>query len=94
MKYIIIAFLIYIVLVLISTNIIKKYISKRVEEDLKLLEEITNIENEIDGVIDRVKIKLYDVYLGKCRESLRERQKINTELREQLLLVKGKLKIK
>lgn len=62
------------VVLIIITSLIKrwlrKYIEKRIDEGLTLLENLESINDELDTKIDSVKIKIYNMYLDRCRESL------------------------
>ena len=84
------------VVLIIITSLIKrwlrKYIEKRIDEGLILLEKLENINDELDTKIDGVKIKMYDVYLDRCKESLRKKRKMDREYRELTQKVKEKMK--
>ena len=84
----------YFVVVLIVFEIVKhylkKYINKRIDESLALLNKLENINKELDTKIDSVKIKMYDVYLDRCRESLRKKREMDNEYREMTRKVKEK----
>ena len=86
----------YFVVVLIVFEIVKhylkKYINKRIDESLELLNKLENINKELDTKIDSVKIKMYDVYLDRCRESLRKKREMDNEYREMTRKVKEKIK--
>ena len=71
---------------------LRKYIEKRIDEGLILLEKLENINDELDTKIDGVKIKMYDVYLDRCKESLRKKRKMDREYRELTQKVKEKMK--
>lgn len=85
----------YFVVVLIVFEIVKhylkKYINKRIDESLELLNKLENINKELDTKIDSVKIKMYDVYLDRCRESLRKKREMDNEYREMIRRVKEKM---
>ena len=82
------------VVLIIITSLIKrwlrKYIEKRIDEGLIVLEKLENINDELDTKIDGVKIKMYDVYLDRCRESLRKKREMDNEYREMTRKVKEK----
>ena len=56
---------------------LRKYIEKRINQSLELLNKLENINKELDTKIDSVKIKMYDVYLDRCRESLRKKREMD-----------------
>lgn len=89
-------YLVMLVVLIIFTSLIKrwlrKYIEKRIDEGLILLEKLENINDELDTKIDGVKIKMYDVYLDRCKESLRKKRKMDREYRELTQKVKEKMK--
>ena len=51
---------------------LKKYINERIDESLKLLDKLENINDELDTKIDSVKIKIYNMYLDRCTEDKRQ----------------------
>ena len=69
---------------------LRKYIEKRIDEGFRLLNELENINNKLDTKIEGVKIKMYDVYLDRCRESLRKKREMDNEYREMTRKVKEK----
>ena len=69
----------------------KKYINERIDENLKLLDKLENINDELDTKIDSVKIRLYDVYLDRCKESLRKKRKMDKEVRQMTQKIKDKV---
>ena len=75
----------------IIKHYLKKYINKRIDESLKLLDKLENINDELDPKIDGVKIKMYDVYLERCRESLRKKREMDKEIRETAQKIKDKI---
>ena len=83
------------VVLIIITSLIKrwlrKYIEKRIDEGLILLEKLENINDELDTKIDGVKIKMYDVYLDRCRESLRKKREMDKEVRRMTQKIKDKI---
>lgn len=85
----------YSLLALIVFEIIKrylkKYINERIDESLKLLDKLENINNELDAKIDSVKIRLYDVYLNRCKESLRKKREMDKEVRQMTQKIKDKI---
>ena len=89
-------YLVMLVVLIIFKSLIKrwlrKYIEKRIDEGLILLEKLENINDELDTKIDGVKIKMYDVYLDRCKESLRKKRKMDREYRELTQKVKEKMK--
>ena len=88
--YLVIA-LILIVIINYLGRWLRKYIEKRIDEDLRLLNELENINNKLDIKIDDVKIKLYDVYLDRCKESLRKKREMDSEIRRMTRKVKEKI---
>ena len=70
---------------------LKKYINERIDESLELLNKLENINKELDTKIDSVKIKMYDVYLDRCRESLRKKREMDKEIRETAQKIKDKI---
>lgn len=84
------------VVLIIITNLIKRwlreYIEKRIDEGLTILEKLEDINDELDTKIDNVKIKIYDMYLDKCKESLRKKREMDSEYRELTQKVKEKIK--
>lgn len=82
-----------VVLIIITSYLkrwLRKYIEKRINQSLELLNKLENINKELDTKIDGVKIKMYDVYLDRCRESLRKKRKMDNEYREMTRKVKEK----
>ena len=83
------------VVLIIITSLIKrwlrKYIEKRIDEGLIVLEKLENINDELDTKIDGVKIKMYDVYLDRCRESLRKKREMDKEVRRMTQKIKDKI---
>ena len=71
---------------------LRKYIEKRIDEGLTLLEKLEDINDELDTKINNVKIKIYDMYLDRCKESLRKKRKMEREYRELTQKVKEKMK--
>ena len=88
-------YLVMLVVLIIFTSLIKrwlrKYIEKRIDEGLILLEKLENINDELDTKIDGIKIKMYDVYLDRCRESLRKKREMDKEIREMAQKIKDKI---
>lgn len=88
-------YLVIPVVLIIITSLIKrwlrKYIEKRIDEGLTLLEKLEDINDELDKKIDSVKIKMYDVYLDRCRESLRKKREMDKEIREMAQKIKDKI---
>nr|DAK10721.1 MAG TPA: Protein of unknown function (DUF2570) [Bacteriophage sp.] len=70
---------------------LRKYIEKRIDEALSLLNELENINNKLDTKIDSVKIKLYDVYLDRCKESLKKKRQMDNEVRQMAQKIKEKI---
>ena len=89
-------YLVIPVVLIIITSLIKrwlrKYIEKRIDEGLTLLEKLEDINDELDTKINNVKIKIYDMYLDRCKESLRKKRKMEREYRELTQKVKEKMK--
>ena len=92
---IIFCYLVIALILIVTINYLgiwlRKYIEKRIDEALSLLNELENINNKLDTKIDSVKIKLYDVYLDRCRESLRKKREMDNEYREMTRKVKEKI---
>ena len=88
-------YLVMLVVLIIFTSLIKrwlrKYIEKRIDEGLIVLEKLENINDELDTKIDGVKIKMYDVYLDRCRESLRKKREMDKEVRRMTQKIKDKI---
>lgn len=83
-----------VVLIIITSYLkrwLRKYIEKRINQSLELLNKLENINKELDTKIDSVKIKMYDVYLDRCRESLRKKREMDNEHREMTRKVKEKI---
>lgn len=83
------------VVLIIFTNLIKKwlqkYIEKSIDEGLTLLENLENINDELDTKIDSVKIKIYNMYLDRCRESLKKKREMDKEIRQITQKIKDKI---
>ena len=92
---IIFCYLVIALILIVTINYLgiwlRKYIEKRIDEALSLLNELENINNKLDTKIDSVKIKLYDVYLDRCRESLRKKREMDSEIRRMTRKVKEKM---
>lgn len=88
-------YLVITLILIISINYLgrwlRKYIEKRIDERLRLLNELENINNKLDTKIDSVKIKLYDVYLDRCKESLKKKREMDSEIRRMARKVKEKM---
>ena len=88
-------YLVITLILIISINYLgrwlRKYIEKRIDEGLRLLNELENINNKLDTKIDSVKIKLYDVYLDRCKESLKKKREMEKEIRETAQKIKDKI---
>lgn len=69
----------------------KKYIKERIERDLKLLDKLQEIGKDIDGETDRLKIMIYDKYLDRCKESLKRKREMDSEIRRMTRKVKEKI---
>ena len=89
-------YLVMLVVLIIFTSLIKrwlrKYIEKRIDEGLILLEKLENINNELDTKIDGVKIKMYDVYLDRCKENLNKKREMDNEVRQLSKEIKEKIR--
>ena len=89
-------YLVITLILIISINYLgrwlRKYIEKRIDEGLTLLENLEDINDELDTKINNVKIKIYDMYLDRCKESLRKKRKMEREYRELTQKVKEKMK--
>ena len=83
----------YSLLALIVFEIIKrylkKYINERIDESLKLLDKLENINDELDTKIDSVKI--YNMYLDRCRESLKKKREMDKEIKRMTQKIKDKI---
>lgn len=83
------------VVLIIFTSLIKKwlqkYIEKSIDEGLTLLENLENINDELDAKIDSVKIKIYNMYLDRCRESLKKKREMDKEIRQITQKIKDKI---
>lgn len=75
----------------IIKHYLKKYINERIDENLKLLDKLENINDELDTKIDSVKIRLHDLYLDRCKESLRKKRKMDKEVRKMTQKIKDKV---
>lgn len=88
-------YLVITLILIISINYLgrwlRKYIEKRIDEGLRLLNELENINNKLDTKIDSVKIKLYDVYLDRCKESLKKKREMDKEIRQITQKIKDKI---
>ena len=88
-------YLVITLILIISINYLgrwlRKYIEKRIDEGLRLLNELENINNKLDTKIDSVKIKLYDVYLDRCKESLKKKREMDSEIRRMTRKLKEKM---
>lgn len=88
-------YLVITLILIISINYLgrwlRKYIEKRIDEGLRLLNELENINNKLDTKIDSVKIRLYDVYLDRCKESLKKKREMDSEIRRMTRKVKEKM---
>ena len=91
-------YLVITLILIISINYLgrwlRKYIEKRIDEGLTLLEKLEDINDELDTKINNVKIKIYDMYLDRCKESLRKKRKMEREYRELTQKVREKMKYK
>ena len=89
-------YLVITLILIISINYLgrwlRKYIEKRIDKGLTLLEKLEDINDELDTKINNVKIKIYDMYLDRCKESLRKKRKMEREYRELTQKVKEKMK--
>jgi len=88
-------YLVMLVVLIIFTSLIKrwlrKYIEKRIDEGLILLEKLENINDELDTKIDGIKIKIYNMYLDRCRESLEKKRETDKEIRQITQKIKDKI---
>ena len=83
-----------VVLIIITSYLkrwLRKYIEKRINQSLELLNKLENINKELDTKIDSVKIKMYDMYLDRCRESLKKKRKMDKEIRQLTQKMKNKI---
>ena len=56
-------FMVALIVFEIIKHYLKKYINERIDESLKLLDKLENINDELDTKIDSVKIKIYNMYV-------------------------------
>lgn len=70
---------------------LRKYIEKRIDESFRLLNELENINDKLDTKIDGIKIKLYDAYLDRCKESLKKKREMDNEVRQTAQKIKEKI---
>nr|DAU76699.1 MAG TPA: toxin [Bacteriophage sp.] len=88
-------YLVIPVVLIITTSLIKrwlrKYTEKRIDESLALLEKLEDINDELDTKINNVKIKIYDMYLDRCKESLKKKREMDSEIRRMTRKVKEKI---
>lgn len=88
-------YLVITLILIISINYLgrwlRKYIEKRIDEGLRLLENLENINDELDTKIDIVKIKIYNMYLDRCRESLKKKREMDKEIRQITQKIKDKI---
>ena len=84
-------FMVALIVFEIIKHYLKKYINERIDESLKLLDKLENINDELDTKIDSVKIRLYDAYLDRCKESLRKKRKMDKEVRQMTQKMKDKV---
>ena len=75
----------------ITKHYLKKYINERINENLALLNKLDNINNELDDKISDVKMKLYNIYLDRCRENLKKKRKMDKEARQTVRKIKDKI---
>ena len=83
-----------VVLIIITSYLkrwLRKYIEKRINQNLELLNKLENINKELDTKIDSAKIKMYDIYLDRCKESLRKKRKMDKEIRQLTQKMKNKI---
>lgn len=83
-----------VVLIIITSHLkrwLRKYVEKRINQSLELLNKLENINKELDTKIDSVKIKMYDMYLDRCRESLKKKRKMDKEIRQLTQKMKNKI---
>jgi len=82
-----------VVLIIITSYLkrwLRKYIEKRINQSLELLNRLENINKELDTKIDSVKIKMYDVYLDRCRVGMKKQREEDKGLRDKLAEVENK----
>ena len=88
-------YLVITLILIISINYLgrwlRKYIEKRIDEGLTLLEKLEDINDELDTKINNVKIKIYDMYLDRCKESLRKKREMDKEVRRMTQKIKDKI---
>ena len=71
---------------------LQKYIEKRIDEGLELLNKLENINDELDTKIDGIKVKLYDIYLDRCKGNLNKKRKMDNEVRKLSKEIKEKIR--
>ena len=88
-------YLVITLILIISINYLgrwlRKYIEKRIDESLALLEKLEDINDELDTKINNVKIKIYDMCLDRCKESLKKKREMDSEIRRMTRKVKEKM---
>ena len=90
-----IGFIIYIMAMLITFEVInynlKKYLNERIKRSLELLNKLQDISKDIDNEIDGLKIMIYDKYLDRCRASLKKKREMDKEVRQTAQKIKNKI---
>ena len=86
----IMGFIIYIIVMLIAFEVInynlKKYLNERIKRSLELLNKLQDIDKEIDGL----KIMIYDKYLDRCKEGMRNQREEDSKLKAGLMKIERK----
>ena len=84
-------YLVITLILIISINYLgrwlRKYIEKRIDEGLRLLNELENINNKLDNKDRQYK----DKALNRCKESLKKKREMDSEFRRMTRKVKEKM---
>lgn len=90
----IMGFIIYIIVMLITFEVInynlKKYLNERIKRSLELLDKLEEIEKDIDNKVDGLKIMIYDRYLDRCRVGMKKQREEDKGLRGKLTEIESK----
>ena len=90
----IMGFIIYIIVMLIAFEVInynlKKYLNERIKRSLELLNKLQDISKDIDKEIDGLKIMIYDKYLDRCKEGMRNQREEDSKLKAGLMKIERK----
>ena len=90
----IMGFIIYIIVMLITFEVInynlKKYLNERIKRSLELLNKLQDISKDIDNEIDGLKMMIYDRYLDRCRAGMKKQREEDKGLRDKLIEIESK----